>query len=892
MSEPTLTRRGFLGAVAGATAAPALIKPAAASQADPKAVSVAVNGKTQQFVAADTETLLEVVRDRLGLTAAKEACGHGACGACAVHVDGTPVASCLYPATSLGGKQVRTLEGLGDTLHPVQRAFWAEDALQCGYCTPGMVMESVAFFDRWRATRGAHEPTREEVADALGGHLCRCGAYDGIIKAVQGACAGRYDEDVPRGMRVDGEEKVRGKATYTVDVKLPGMLEARVLRASRGNGVISTLDISAAQAMSGVKAVQVLAPVGSTLRYAGQEVAAVAAVDRRTADAALAAIKLEVTWSAPALGLANTGPVVWPSHQGTFPNANEAPAFGNVAWTGNVRGPQSTSFGLDEGGAVRAVEGAPVRVREVYTTVQQSHTPLEPRACVADWGRERLTVYMSSQAVTSMAEEIAERWELKRDQVRVIAQHVGGGFGSKAVLDITTKIAIDLSKAAGAPVRHVLDRHEELAIGGYRPAQEITLEVGCDNAGKLQGLLMDARADSGVAIGAITGILARISYNHPKKRLRDYDITTHVAPGKPLRAPGGPPAYFALESTVDTVAHQLGLDPIDVRRGWDDNEIRHRLYDWASAHPAWKTRKNPGTGRFRRGIGVAAASWYHLVQPTTRVRVSVDSAGVAVDCAVQDMGQGSRTVLARAVSEVLGVDPHDIKVRIGDSDGPHGPLSGGSRTTTSLYSTAQDAATQLLAEVKEHVGGETIDWAKVLPTLPRMEATAKRKADIGGWFLPITLAEIAVGRALGHGIQLTEVEVDTWLGRVRATRMWGHYAVGRIVAPTLARSQIFGAMIQNLSYTLYEARAFDPKTARLTTANLEDYRIAGAGDIPTMEATFDEDSREKIRGQVMGLSELAACPVAASIGNAVFDATGWRPTTLPLRVDRVLTGLV
>jgi len=728
------------------------------------------------------------------------------------------------------------------------------------------------------------------------GYFCCCAAYDGIFRALSGACAGRYDTDSGPGPREEAEEKLRGSARYAVDVRPEGVLEARVLRAPHGSGVLARLDVESVRAAPGVMAVEALLQVGDPIRYVGQEILAVAAVDRASAEAALARAGLELEEHPPVIGLdaARTGPSVWPRRRrGPVPNANEAPALPGIPWEGNVRGPMPVSFGLDEDGADRATLEAPLRVSFSVETAAQSHSPLEPRAVVADWGAERLRVWLSTQAVTATAEDIAERWGLRRDQVQVIAPHVGGGFGSKAVLELTTRLAIDLSRAAGRPVRLVLDRDEELLVGGFRPAQRIQVAAGCAEDGSLAGLTMRAEADSGVAVGAVATLMARICYRHRRKRLEDWDLTTNVAPGKPLRAPGGPPAYFALESLVDMAAAAAGLDPLTQRRRWDSAPRRLGLYDWAEAQPAWSRRGRGDGGRFRRGVGVAAASWYHLVQPSTRVRVEVDRDGFVVRCATQDMGNGARTVLARAVAEVTGAPRRRVRVEIGDSDLPHGPLSGGSRTTTSLWPAATEAAQALMEEIREvaGIGPGPVDWDAVLPTLPRLEATGRRRPDEGGWWLPMSIEELAVGRELGHGLQLTEVEVDTWLGRVTVVGMWGRYSVGRIVAPTLARSQVFGAMVQNLSWTLFEARHLDPATGRLVTSNLEDYRIAGFGDVPLMEASFDEEGPDRVRGGAMGLSELAACPVAASIGNAVAEATGWRPARLPIRVSDVLAGL-
>src|SRR5882757_62335 len=242
----------------------------------------------------DPETLLiEVVRDAQGLTGTKLVCGAGVCGACTVLVDGAPVVSCLMPARAAANKSVTTVEGIGAaTLHPVQKAFMAHDALQCGFCTPGFVVEAAAFCDSWRAARGNATPSREEIGAALSGHLCRCGAYDGIFNAVAAACAGQFDGGDFASPRVEARAKVTGAAKYTVDIHHDGQQEGVILRSEIAHGKIGNLDFAPALALPGVGAAISLLAEDRIVRFVGQPIAAVAAKDRKTALAAISAIKL------------------------------------------------------------------------------------------------------------------------------------------------------------------------------------------------------------------------------------------------------------------------------------------------------------------------------------------------------------------------------------------------------------------------------------------------------------------------------------------------------------------------------------------------------------------------------------------------------------------------
>src|SRR5919108_1159659 len=239
------------------------------------------------------DSAAELLRDGLGLTGTKLVCGEGVCGACTVLLDGTPMTSCLLPAAALDGRTVTTVEGFGPELHPVQRAFIAHDALQCGYCTPGFVVEAIAFHDRWRAEHGDDEPAREDVVAALAGHLCRCGAYVGILAAVRDACAGRFDAGDPAAPRVEARAKVTGSAVYTADVRQEGQLEGAILRSPHAHARVKGIDLAPARALAGVRAAVELVGGDRVVRYVGAEIAAVAAVDRRAAREALALIRVE-----------------------------------------------------------------------------------------------------------------------------------------------------------------------------------------------------------------------------------------------------------------------------------------------------------------------------------------------------------------------------------------------------------------------------------------------------------------------------------------------------------------------------------------------------------------------------------------------------------------------
>jgi xanthine dehydrogenase YagR molybdenum-binding subunit len=854
-------------------------------------LTTTVNDEARVVEVDGTESAVDVVRDGLGLTGTKLVCGSGVCGACTMLVDGEPVLGCLTPVTRLRDAAVTTVEGIadGDELHPVQRAFAHHDALQCGYCTPGFVVDAVAFHDRWRADHGTTEPGRQAIAEALTGHLCRCGSYEGVYRAVAAACRGEHDVDGGTVERVEAPAKVTGAAVYTTDVALPGMLHAVIRRSDLAAGVVGP--ISFPHAVLGIEVLD----EDRRVRWAGQPIAVVAA--ESLAEARREARELTVPFTPerfvldPAEAVRPGAPLVY----ATRADRKEAPTAGEgsampAPWDGNSHGPSRTPFlGTVAKRRIRAArsEGRRGLVDLEFHTAAQLHTAFEPHACVADWSDPQyLRVWLSTQGVGAMRLEIADHFDLDPTHVEVVAEHVGGGFGAKLGLTTEAIGAIELSRLSRRPVRLVLDRHEELTGTGNRPGSRsrVSLLVD-DDTQAIRALTVDTDSHAGIAVGNSVAALAMLVYDRTPRLARDVDVVTNAPPGAPFRGPGGPTIAWALEQTVDEAAHRFGRDPIDLRAQWDGNPKRQALYRWASALPTWQGRPATGsqTGRYRRGVGVAAANWMYFVDPDCEVVVRVEAGRLVVSTAVQDMGTGSRTVLARAVAGVFGVDPTAVDVRLGraHSGATHGPASGGSRTTVSLWSTAVEAATSLRARIGIDLGGAP-DGAS---------ASAKRGGDRGLRAVPVTMGGIQVGRGFSAAVHVSEVEVDTRTGRTRVLRVHGGIAVGRIHAPVLARSQCEGSVIQGIGLALYENQVLDPHTGLTLTANLEDYRIPQLGDTPEIDIHFHEEGWDRVPGGGVGLGEVATISPAASVGNAIFNATGWRPLTLPVRPDRVLEGL-
>jgi CO/xanthine dehydrogenase Mo-binding subunit len=828
------------------------------------------------------------------------------------------------PAKALAGKAITTIEGIGGTkLHPVQRAFMATDALQCGFCTPGFIVEAVAFHDGWRKANGNAVPSREEIGAALSGHLCRCGAYENIFRAVAEACSGRFDAEATIAPRIEARDKVTGSAKYTVDVRHDGQLEGLIVRSHIANGKVVQLDLAPARAMPGVIAAISLLDDDRVVRYVGAPIAAIAANDRISARRAAAAIGIKYEQRPSVVGLdaarkPDAALAFEKSQHKRAANVSEgspAPA----PWRQNVRGP-SAAFS-HKAKAVRAAIATavetndPLLVKGVFRTSGQSHTCLEPHATVARFDGDRLTLHVSTQAVFHLMELVAKRYKLGHDKVRVIADHVGGGFGSKASLGIDTIAAIELAREAKAPVRVALDRHDELSVTGHRPGTEIDIALLPSREGNLKALAMTAWSDNGAGINSTIAALARLIYPAEAKALVDFDVVSNQPPGAPFRGPGGPPMAFALEQAVDEAALRMQVDPIELRKRWDPDPNRQRLYDWASKLEVWRNAKTDSTqnGRYRRGVGVATGYWLYFWQPGSKVELAVKGGRLIASTAIQDIGTGSRSVIANTVANEFGLEPHEVEVRIGDSELVEGPGSGGSRTTASVVPPTLLAVRKLKEAIERNAKrkpapGSNAPWRELIAASSDIAVSATRPEDsrhtspgvrsplkeagfmgaVFGWMLR-RFSNLAVGAGVPSSVQVVEVEVDTWLGHVRVLNVHTGIAVGKLAAPVLARSQATGSIIQGIGYALYEAREVDPTRGDILSAGLEDYRIPGIADTPDIDVHFDEAGFDHVLGGSVGIGEVATVPTSPAIANAVRNAIGVRAFELPIRPDRLMS---
>ncbi len=699
-----------------------------------------------------------------------------------------------------------------------------------------------------------------------------------------------YDADLKvvgqRIPRVDGPEKVTGRARYTFDLQVPGMLHGAVLRCPFPHARLKRIDTRKAEAHAGVRAVLVLEE--KEYPYAGYEVAAVAAASQAAAREAVRLIEVEY----------ERLPFVTDPHRARERGAPRVRPSGNVAPIASTR--------TTRGDAAAAFRQADARVEATYRTPVALHCCLEGHGSLARWDGDQLTLWDSTQAVFDVRDSLAEALGIPKAKVRVIKDHAGGGFGSKLQMRSYSPIAARLAKIAGAPVRLLLSREEDFLCTGNRHSSVQTVKIAGKRDGTLSALSWKTYGTGGIDGGSQTADCIHGLYRFPNLEISEEDVYTHAGPACPMRAPGHVQGVVALEAAIDDLCARLGVDPLEVRIKNDPSEIRRAEFELGAERFGWKRRRASGSGRgpIKRGFGVAGTTWDGSGIPGPRVEVRLHADGsVDVSCGTQDIGTGTRTILAQVAAEEMGLRTADISVHLGDSYFPYSILSGGSLTAASVTPAARSAAAAALrslfdlaapllqakaedlktADRRIHCGssGRSLSWSEVLRTAPGGTLTAfgDRAANFKG-FHP--------GSA---GCQFAEVEVDTETGQARVTRVVAVHDCGRVINPLLWESQVNGGIIQGISFALLEERVMDHRYGKVLNTNMETYKVLGALEVPDIEIVHFPVAAGFNNTQVLGIGEPAIIPTAAAVGNAIANAIGVRIHELPITPDRVLNAL-
>lgn len=690
--------------------------------------------------------------------------------------------------------------------------------------------------------------------------------------------------------RIEGAEKVTGHARYTSDVRLPGMLYARVLFAPVASATIKSIDISAAKAIPGVKAIVILP--GKRVRCAGQELGAVAATDLRIAQDALRAIKIEY----------ERLPVVTTIEAAIKPNAPQV-------YAGRPNKRKSSSNG-DEGDVERGFKSADFTVEHTFSTEVQTHSCLEPHNLVAMWRGKKLTVWASTQGTFSVRDELAKVFRVPTSNVRVITEHMGAGFGSKFGARMEGLLAARLAKEANAPVKLLITRKGEHLTNGNRPSSVQTLRFGLKKDGTITAMSLEALGCGGVGGGGGASRPIKAMYDCPNKRVVEYDVFIHAGAGRAFRAPGCPQGCFALEQMIDACANRVGMDPVAFRLKNDSHPVRRAELELGAKRIGWERRNaKPGQGQNgpkKRGIGVASSVWYNTGRPPAEMELKIHSDGTIVAYSgAQDIGTGTRTWMAQVIAEELGLPLTAVQVKIGDTSWPFGPGSGGSKTVPCLSPVARTVAYRAKEKLKElarvQLGEipfgdvEYRDGTFFSKGSPQKKLSFKEvAAQLGSRTLSVQAERASNYDAFTKyiaGAQFAEVEVDVETGVIRVLKIVAIQDCGVVLNRLTARSQINGGVIQGVSFALFEERRLDPRNGLMLNPNLEQYKIAGALDVLEIDAVlFDVTMGSNAAGAV-GIGEPVTVPTAAAIANAVFNATGARMLQLPMTPERVLAAL-
>ncbi len=885
--------------------------------------------------------LLDVLRDELGLTGAKRGCDYeGECGACTVLLDGQAVRACLTPLGKVAGRQVLTVEGLGgpESLHPLQRAFIETGAVQCGYCTPGMLMAAKGLLDR------QPNPSRAQIVEALEGNLCRCTGYTRIVMAVELAAAWLQGESVTGpafagegivggdARRTDSIAKVTGQARYAEDMAPTGLLHAGVLRSPHPHARLLALETEGAERLPEVVRVltaadipgrnglgdysrnePVLTPVGQTVTMQGAPVALLVATSPRAVQAGLAAIRVEYQ---------------------PLPHTYEVKdSLGLDALSIYPDGNVLTTHQVAHGDLETVLAGSDRVIETEYRTVYLEHAALEREALLGYLDKAgRVTLVGGTHQPHWGQGYVAAALGLDPDRVRVIVPPTGGSFGGKQ--DPWPFVALGLMVHwTRRPVRLAYSRAESFEASPKRHPYRVRYRIGANRDGRLTGVWLRIDANTG-------------GYDAHGQYLPNYAVTASGGPYRwqavdayaqsvytngpksgQFRGFGTSQSTFALECTLDEVAQTLGQDPLDFRlqNALGQDEISFLGYPVAESlgyvevleairphYRAFRARAeafNAAGGSVVAGVGLAGM-WYRFGKSgSLRIEAHAELAEdghVVVYCSAPDYGQGTNAAMSQLAAETLGLSRQRVELVNADTAlTPDSGIQGASRATYWVGNAVCQAAQNLKAEVlgvaaelldcppadlklagERVVSSEQPNRAVPLADLAReFERMGKSRKMVGVFdpsplFLKETPPEYVP--IFVTGAHLAEVRVDRSTGRVEVVRMVAAHDVGRAINPLDAKGQIEGAVLMGLGAALMEE--YLPGRS----SGFGDYYLPTLKSMPEIEVILVEVPSFHGPLGAKGLGEAAMLPATPAIVNAVSRAVGTRIRELPATPERVL----
>jgi xanthine dehydrogenase YagR molybdenum-binding subunit len=682
--------------------------------------------------------------------------------------------------------------------------------------------------------------------------------------------------------RIEGHDKVTGQARYAYEIPVEGVLHVAIVPSTIAKGRIVDVDAGAALELPGVHAVlweDNAPPVAPDhgdwelavlqtrdVAYRGQIVAAVVAETLEVANHAASLVR--VTYEQH-----DHDVVLREDHPALYAPDKVNPAYETDTQQGDPDGDLAAADTVHDG---------------TYRTPTFHNNPMEPHAALALWDGGDLTIHDSSQGVAMGRQTIARVLGLPQERVRIVSEHVGGGFGSKGQPRPTAVLAALAASAVGRPVKVAATRREMFAFTGYRTPTIQRVRLGADRDGRMRSIVHEVVEQTSTVkeFAEQTAVVTRMMYASPSRRTTHRLAALDVPTPSWMRAPGECPGMYALESAMDELAIALGMDPIELRiRNEPESDPESglpfssrglvaclqegaRLFGWASRDHAPGPRL---AGRAYVGTGVASSTYPARRRPAQATARIDPEAGYTVRIAAADIGTGARTALTQIAADALGAPMADVRVLIGDSDLPFGPVAGGSAGTAS-WGTAIVRACEALRERLADAGGDVPPEG--------LEAMADTSEEIE--------AQKELSRH-AFGAQFCEVHVDADTGEVTVPRLLGVFAAGRIMNAKTARSQFLGGMTMGLSMALHEESVLDESYGDYLNSDLAGYHVAACADVQGIEAVWVDETDDDLNPMgSKGIGEIGIVGTAAAIANAVHNATGIRVRDLPITPDRLL----
>ena len=908
-------------------------------------VELRINGQKIETSVDGNQTLLDFLREQLGLTGTKRGCDQGDCGACTVLIDGQPVNSCLVLVSEVAGREITTIEGLSHDgkLHPLQQAFVDYNAVQCGFCTPGMILTAAALLSE------NPNPTPEEIRQYLQGNLCRCTGYSKIVQAIQAAASRTSHKEkgqtaTTEVRRMEAPEKATGHATFTGDMKRPGMLFGKILRSQIPHARIKRIRTDKALSVPGVAAVitgqdfpnirtgfviqDEVALARDKIRYIGEPVAAVAAIDAEIAQQALDLIELEV----------EELPAVFDFSRSIDPNAplihenfKEYTCKIPLAREGNI----CLHTKIKKGDIKRGFAESDEVFEDTYTMPVVHQAPLEPKAILAEVDHNsRLHVWCSTARPFVVRSGLAEILDLPMSDIQVIGTRMGGGFGGKGEVSIEPIVAM-LALKTKKPVKLEMSRKEDFLAATPRHAMEISIKTGVKRDGTLLARQAEIRVDTGAyayfgpSTTSNATLLMSGPYNIPNLSIEGICAYTNKISCGPCRGPGAPQVHFAAETQMDRIATKLGMDPIELRMKnalkANDLTATGQVLTEAGYQEALVQLKKymeehltvlPVTDEGKAvGVGVAGGFWGMAgFGSSATVKLNEDGT-VILSMGSVEIGTGSDTAMALLVAQELGIPLERVRVVSGDTDTcPFDFGAIGSRTTQAMgvavHQAIDGVKKQLLAFAEGHLkasretlafgGGRiyvsehpevAIPIAKAAHLLTVMKggpviATGTNTTAFPPFNPEFVESNVAPSRPFfAYGAQAVAVQVDKATGKVDVLKVIAAHNVGKAVFRAGIEGQIHGGVAMGLGYALSEEVIFS--NGKPLNDSFLDYRLPTMVDVPEIIPIIVEKENARSPEDIRGVGEPTTIPTAAAVANAVYNAVGVRVNHLPLTPEKV-----